>query len=247
MTLIGLSLAPVLAIIWFIYLKDKYEPEPIKHILISFLLGCISIIPAAIFEFSLGGIYPENPKDVLVTAIWSFGIIAFSEEFVKFFMLRFYAYRQKEFDEPFDGIVYGVMISLGFAAVENILYVSEGGWGVALLRMFTAVPAHASFGVIMGYYFGLAWKHKEVAWKYQLRGLLSAVVLHGAYDFFLLQDNYPAFALFSFIGLFISIKLSFKAIKTHQDDSPFHPDVLAQNEAKEAAEEENNKEEQTSL
>jgi RsiW-degrading membrane proteinase PrsW (M82 family) len=236
MTLVALALAPVLAIIWFIYLKDKYEPEPIKHILISFLLGCLSVIPAIILESNLGAIYPENTSDVMVTAIWAFIIVAGSEELSKFIMLRWYAFRQKEFDEPFDGIVYGVMVSLGFAAVENLFYVYEGGVSVALLRMVTAVPAHASFGVIMGYYFGLAWQNPDVAWKYKLRGLLSAIILHGTYDFFLMQSNMPAFALFSFVGLFISIKLSLKAIKSHQEVSPFHPDILAQK----AKEERNN-------
>lgn len=228
MHLIALALAPVLAIIWFIYLKDKYEREPIRHILISFILGCFSIVPALILEYSLGSIYPENTLNVLTTAIWAFIIVALSEEFSKYIMLQWYAFRQKEFDEPFDGIVYGVMVSLGFAAIENIFYVIEGGVSVGVLRMLTAVPAHASFGVIMGYYFGLAWQHKDQALKYKLRGLLSATLLHGTYDFFLMQNNYPAFALFSFVGLFISIKLSFKAIKAHQEVSPFHPEVLAQ-------------------
>ena len=228
MHLIALALAPVLAIMWFVYLKDKYEREPIRHILISFILGCLSVIPAIALEYSLGSVYPENTMNVLTTAIWAFIIVALSEEFSKYIMLRFYAFRQKEFDEPFDGIVYGVMVSLGFAALENIFYVMEGGVSVGVLRMVTAVPAHASFGVIMGYYFGLAWQHKDQAWKYKLRGLMSATALHGAYDFFLMQNNYPAFALFSFIGLFISIKLSLKAIKAHQEVSPFHPEVLAQ-------------------
>jgi RsiW-degrading membrane proteinase PrsW (M82 family) len=134
-------------------------------------------------------------------------------------MLRIYAFRQKEFDEPFDGIVYGVVVSLGFAAVENIFYVMDGGVSVGLLRMFTAVPAHASLGVIMGYYFGLAWQHPESAWKYKLRGLISAIALHGAYDFFLMQNNIPAFALFSFLGLFISIRLALKAIKKQRKRS----------------------------
>jgi protease PrsW len=228
MHLIALALAPIIAIMWFVYFKDKYDREPIKHILISFILGCFSVIPAIILEYSLGAVYPENTLNVLTTAIWAFIIVALSEEFSKYIMLHWYAFRQKEFDEPFDGIVYGVMVSLGFAAVENIFYVMDGGISVGLLRMLTAVPAHASFGVIMGYYFGLAWQHKDQAWKYKLRGLLSATALHGAYDFFLMQTYYPAFALISFIGLFIAIKLSFKAIKAHQNRSPFHPDILAQ-------------------
>lgn len=226
--LVALALAPVLAILFFIYLNDKYDREPMKHLVISFLLGCLSVVPALALEYSFGSIFPENPMNVMVTAIWAFGIVAGSEEISKLIMLRVYAFRQKEFNEPFDGIVYGVVVSLGFAAVENLFYVMEGGVGVGLLRMFTAVPAHASFGVIMGYYFGLAWQHPEAAWKYKLRGLLSAIALHGAYDFFLMQNNIPAFSLFSFFGLFIAIRLSLKAIKAHQDISPFHPDILAQ-------------------
>ncbi len=226
--LIALALAPVVAILFFVYLKDKYDKEPVKHLIISFLLGCLSVIPALILEYSLGSIFPENSLNVMVTAIWAFAIVAGSEELSKFIMLRIYAFRQKEFDEPFDGIVYGVVVSLGFAAVENIFYVMGGGVSVGLLRMFTAVPAHASFGVIMGYYFGLAWQHPESAWKYKLRGLIAAIALHGAYDFFLMQNNIPAFALFSFLGLFISIRVALKAIKKHQEASPFHPDVLAQ-------------------
>lgn len=232
MLLLALTLAPVLAIMWFIYIKDKYEREPVKHILISFLLGCVSVIPALILELSFGEYIPEDPSNLALTAFFAFVVVAGSEEFSKMIMLRFYAYRQIEFDEPFDGIVYGVMVSLGFAAVENLMYVyiNGGGMGVALLRMFTAIPAHASFGVIMGYYFGLAWQHKEFAWNYKMRGFLSAVLLHGTYDFFLMQNNYPAFALFSFLGLIVSIKLSFKAIKAHQAASPFHPDKLQDSE-----------------
>lgn len=231
--LLALALAPVAAILFFIYLKDKYDREPMKHLLISFFLGCLSVIPALVLETTLGRLFPENRMDVMVTAIWAFGIVAGSEELCKYVMLRFYAFRQKEFDEPFDGIVYGLVVSLGFAAVENIFYVMDGGLSVGVLRMFTAVPAHASFGVIMGYYFGLAWQHPESAWKYKLRGLLSAVALHGAYDFFLMQNNVPAFAFFSFFGLIISVRLSFMAIKKHQEHSPFHPDILLEKQFEE--------------
>lgn len=209
-------------------MKDKYDREPLKHLAISFFLGCLSVIPALFLEYYLGSIFPEDTMNVTVTLIWAFGIVAGSEELSKLIMLRLYAFRQKEFDEPFDGIVYGVVVSLGFAAIENLFYVFEGGVSVGLLRMFTAVPAHASFGVVMGYYFGLAWQEPENAWRYKLRGLFAAVILHGMYDFFLMQNNVPAFALFSFLGLIISIRLSLKAIRKHQEVSPFHPDVLAQ-------------------
>lgn len=221
--LILLALAPVLAIAWYVWLRDKYEREPLKHIVISFILGCLSTIPAILLEQLGAELYPLDEMNLANVAVFSFIIIAGAEELSKFVMLRLYAFRQKEFNEAFDGIVYGVMVSLGFAALENILYVAEGGWTVALLRMFTAVPAHASFGVLMGYYVGLAWKHKEHSTKYMIRGLLSAIVFHGAYDFFLIQQNMPAFWFMSFIGLAIAIRLSFKAMKAHNENSAFNP------------------------
>lgn len=221
MELLMLALAPVFAIGSFVCLKDKYEREPFKHVLISFVLGILCAIPAVMMSVFLGNIFPVDYKDLASVAIHAFIVVAFAEEFAKFLILKFYAYRQPEFNEPYDGIVYGVIISLGFSAIENILYVAEGGMSVAILRMFTAVPAHASFGIIMGYYFGLAWQHKEFEWKYKLRGLLSAVMLHGVYDFFLMQQNYPAFWVFSFLGLAVSIKLSLKAMKAHKSASPF--------------------------
>lgn len=226
MILLALALAPVVAIASFIYLKDKYDKEPLKHLFISFILGCVSTIPVFILETSFGSLYPQNTFNTINNLIWAFLIVAGSEELCKFVMLKFYAFKQKDFNEPFDGIIYGVMVSLGFAALENVLYVFEGGVSVAIMRMFTAVPAHASFGVVMGYYFGLAWVDKENALQHKIRGLLVAIILHGVYDFFLFQENYPAFAIFSLLGLIISIRLSFKAIKAHQTASPFHPDKL---------------------
>tara|TARA_R110000850_G_scaffold150497_1_gene273244 strand:+ start:157587 stop:158267 length:681 start_codon:yes stop_codon:yes gene_type:complete len=219
--LIGLALAPGAVIGLFIWLRDKYDREPLKHMLISFMLGVLCAIPAVIMSLSLGKLIQVDYQNIISVAVFALLVVAFAEEFAKFLVLRFYAYRQKEFNEPFDGIVYGAIISLGFAGIENILYVMDGGMEVGILRMFTAVPAHASFGIIMGYYFGLAWKHKNKAKAYKLKGLLAAIALHGLYNFFLMQQSYPAFWFLSFVGLAISIRLCFKAMKAHNERSPF--------------------------
>lgn len=226
-----IALAPVVMIATFIYLKDKYEKEPLKHLVISFVLGILSAIPAVIISISLENtqnlLYPVGDfKNLFRVAVFAFIVVAFAEEVAKYLVLEFYAFRQKEFDEPYDGILYGTFISLGFAAIENVLYVMEGGIEVALLRMFSAVPAHASFGIIMGYYFGLAWQHKDKSISYKAKGLLAAILLHGLYDFFLMQQLYPAFWIMSFVGLSISIWLCFKAIKSHNHRSPFRPKPL---------------------
>ncbi len=219
--LIGLALAPGAFIGLYIWIKDRYDREPLKPVIISFILGILCVIPAVILSLIIGSFVDVDYNNLLSVAFFAFITVSFAEEIAKFIVVNFYAFRLKNFNEPFDGIVYGCSISLGFAAIENLLYVAEGGFTVALLRMFTAVPAHASFGIIMGYYFGLAWQHKDKAFQYKLKGLLAAVFLHGLYDFFLMQKSYPAFWFLSFVGLAISIRLCLKVIKAHQERSPF--------------------------
>lgn len=221
--LIGIALAPGAAIGLFIWLRDKYDREPLKHMFISFMLGVLCAVPAVILSIILGKFFPVDYQNIISVAVYALVVVAFAEEFSKYLILRYYAYRQKEFNEPFDGIVYGAIIGLGFAGIENILYVADGGLQVGILRMFTAVPAHASFGIIMGYYFGMAWQYKHRAREFKFKGLLAAIVLHGLYNFFLMQQSYPAFWFMSFVGLAISIRLCFKAIKAHQNRSPFKP------------------------
>ncbi len=228
--LLAIALAPAIAIIWFIYTKDEYEREPTGLLAIAFLLGIVSIIPAL-----MGGALGESlgygtSQNIGTTAIYAFIIVALSEELAKFIFLRGYLFRKPDFNEPFDGIVYAVMVGMGFAAFENIIYVIQGGLAVGILRMFTAVPAHAAFGVIMGYYVGMAkfdFKNKN---KLLAKGLFWAVMAHGAYDFFLMQERFEILGIMAFIVLFFSIQFSQKAIALHQDASPFHPDRLNENE-----------------
>jgi len=112
------------------------------------------------------------------------------------------------------------MVSMGFAFVENIFYVLEGGITVALLRAFTAVPAHATFGIIMGYFIGKA-KFDNKPFKWNLIGLSVAILFHGAYDFFLFINFIPGISIGAFVSLIIGIVLSRKAIKLHQKNSNF--------------------------
>lgn len=217
--LIALALAPIIFFIIYFYFKDEYEKEPLQAIVFSFFLGCLSVIPAILLESYFMSVFPTDSMNVAITAVNAFIIIAGAEELSKFILFRYY-FNSPNFNEPYDGIFYGVIISLGFAAVENIMYVVEGGFAVGVLRMFTAVPAHAIFGAIMGYYFGLAWQDKENKTRIMIRGLIAAIILHGAYDFFLLQNNYPGLGFVSFLGLFLSWKLVSKAIKEHNANSP---------------------------
>jgi RsiW-degrading membrane proteinase PrsW (M82 family) len=220
LTPFALAIAPGLAIMIYIYWKDKYEKEPRKLLLVSFVLGMVAIVPAIFLE-EAGYFLLYQTKSIYNTFLNTFFVIGLSEEFSKFFMLRFYAYRKKEFNEPFDGITYSVMIAMGFATLENIMYVNQYGIGNAFFRMFTAVPAHASFGVIMGYYVGLS-KFKKNPFFCQLQGLALAVMLHGAYDFCLMVENIPLIAVGALVSLALGIYYSMKAIRIHQYYSPFN-------------------------
>ena len=112
------------------------------------------------------------------------------------------------------------MVSMGFACTENVLYVVDGGYQTAVLRAFTAVPAHATFGILMGYYMGLA-KFSKNRLQLNLTGLFLAVIFHGAYDFFLFINFVPGISIGAFVSLIIAIVLSKKAIKKHQENSNF--------------------------
>ncbi len=220
---IALAMAPAAAIIWFIYVKDEYDKEPVNLLILAFGMGILSVLPA-VGGSMLGGNYFDISDNVFITAIYAFGVIALSEELGKFLFLRFFLFNKKAFDEPYDGIVYAVMVSMGFATFENILYAAEGGLSVVILRLFTAVPAHAVFGVAMGYWVGLAKFDPIRKNEYLLKGLFWAITLHGAYDFFLMQTNIPALSILAFVGLYFAIKWSRKAIKQHNEISPFKGD-----------------------
>lgn len=228
LSLLALALAPGLAIAFFIYTRDKYDREPLRNLAFSFLLGVVSTLPAILIQTNLQPLLDAyfSPYSISYYFFLAFVIVAMSEEGSKFMMLRLYAYRQPAFDEPFDGIIYSVMVSMGFATFENIWYVLENGFATGVMRMFLSVPAHAAFGVLMGFHAGLAKfdRHKPVLRL--LTGVLLAVVFHGAFDFFLfLQKNpnvtrYISTGMLAFGALvcyWIAMRLAWRAIRIHQN------------------------------
>lgn len=217
--LFALSIAPALAILLAIYFADKYDREPFKLLFISFMIGIVAIIPAIIFELIFG--FLDQPHNVFLIFIYTIWVIGLAEEGCKFFFLRTVPYVRPDFNEPLDGIVYAVFISMGFATIENIFYVIDGGIGVGLLRMFTAIPLHAVCGIVMGYYVGLAKFSSHSSRKLLSTGLLLAIVIHGLYDFFLFQQWLTEFTIFAFVVLIIAIIFGIKAIKIHRRNSPF--------------------------
>jgi len=222
MVLLLSALAPVAAVIVYIYVKDKYEKESKRYLTLAFVLGGIVSIIITTILYMFFDLFLPLPNDY---SIWqqfvkAFFVVGFIEEFSKYLMVRGFLQPRTVFNEPYDGIIYAVMVSMGFAAVENIMYVIQGGMEVALLRAFTAIPAHATFGIIMGYYMGKA-KFSKKKYKWNLVGLFTAVLFHGAYDFFLFIGFIPGISLGAFVSLIVGVILSKRAIKAHQEISHF--------------------------
>jgi len=228
LSLLALAIAPGAAITLYIYSRDKYDREPLKPLLISFLLGMVATAPAIYIQAALKPVLMQYDPNFTIWYYFllSFIIVAGSEEGCKYLMLRSYAYRNKAFNEPFDGIIYSVMISMGFATLENIGYVMNFGFKTGILRMFLSVPSHGAFAVLMGYHVGLAKFDKPRAIQHIVKGLLLAIFFHGAFDFFLfLQESkevirYISGGLLSIGAIasyWIAVRMSLRSIRLHQD------------------------------
>ena len=148
------AIVPSLLLIWYFHSRDVY-PEPPRVIWATFGLGVLTVIPILMVALPVAKLLGEFENPYVHGLNEAFFTAAIPEELFKFLVVALYCARHKEFDEPMDGIVYGAVASLGFATFENVLYVAQGGAGVAILRALSAVPGHACMGAIMGYFAGL--------------------------------------------------------------------------------------------
>jgi RsiW-degrading membrane proteinase PrsW (M82 family) len=221
MVILIASLAPVFIILFYVYFRDKYDREPLKLLIFAVVAGLIIVIPVVIVERLLMRMMPSFGQ-VAEAAYQAFIVAGFTEELFKFLALYLLVWRSPSFNEKFDGIVYAVFVSLGFAAVENVMYVMDGGYQTAIVRAITAVPAHALFGITMGYYFGIAHMYSELRSSYLIKALLMPILLHGIYDFILMVGINWLLVLFAFYVVFLYI-FGIRKMKTLSDASIFKP------------------------
>jgi len=219
MTLLIISLAPVFLLLAYIYFRDRYEKEPIGLLIRGFIAGAVILFPVAWIEGQLVRIAPDlNP---IGTAVYQgFVVAGATEELFKFIALYLLFWRNRNFNERFDGIVYAVSVSLGFAAIENIQYVYEGSYKVGLMRAVTAVPAHMLFGIMMGYYLGLARFIPSRKSFYILLAVLAPWAFHGTYDFLILSGR-PLLLLGFIPFLIIMWRVGLKRLRQHELTSLF--------------------------
>lgn len=211
--LIAAAVIPAAALAIYVYKADKKEKEPVSLLLSLIFLGIFStglaICTERLGEFLLSLKYEESSLQYRL--ILYFIVVAVSEEGFKYLLLKLRTWKSPAFNCRFDGIVYAVFVSLGFALWENISYVFMYGLSTALVRCVTAIPGHACFGVFMGIFYGLAKMYDnrgEIGKSrfYRWLAFLFPVVLHGAYDFTATVENvHYAWIFWAFIAVLFAV------------------------------------------
>jgi protease PrsW len=229
-----LPVVPGVLWMWVVYRTDVYEPEPPEKVLSTFLLGVTAILPAFALERLAALAYPfleaiertslaatAGVHDALPVALGCFLVIGPVEELLKFAAVRLWIYRDPEFDEPLDGIIYASAASLGFASLENIFYVVDFShglnirWAALGLRSFLALPGHVIFGAVWGYALGR--RKFDPTYPVWSRVALASL-LHGLYDFVLI---FPPTRPLILLYMSIMVPMLLKMIRTLREDSPF--------------------------
>ncbi len=186
-----IGITPAISIALAVYLGDRYDREPLSLLFKTFLFGALIVIPTIVLERIL--IFFNIFPGIFDIAYTSFVVAGFTEELLKREVVMRLVYKSKYFDEKLDGIVYAIFSALGFATVENIMYLlrfSSYNPYVGLYRGILSVPAHAVFGVTMGYYLSLAKfsnsEHEER--DYLRKSLYMPIILHGIFNFILMAS-----------------------------------------------------------
>ncbi|MBR3561015.1 MAG: PrsW family intramembrane metalloprotease [Oscillospiraceae bacterium] len=227
------ALLPAIFLLRYVYRHDTLEREPVSLLLSLLVMGCLSALSSMVLE-GIGervlGIFIAQNSRIYVIA-FAFLVVAAVEEGTKLFFLKLRSWNHPAFNYRFDGVVYAVFVSLGFAALENVQYVSAYGLSVALPRALLAIPGHMSFAVFMGVYYGRA-KHLEnhgdsVGAQRSLRaGYLIAVFLHGFYDSCAMIGSELASIVF-LIFVILMFTRAFRTIKRESAaDRPITPTLF---------------------
>jgi RsiW-degrading membrane proteinase PrsW (M82 family) len=210
-----LAAAPALLLLRYYYRQDRERPEPKGLVVRIFLFGIVATFVAIPLELLMSVFQRLLTDFPLLTALFkAFVVAALVEEYLKLTIVRLFAYRNRNFDEIMDGVVYAVVASLGFACMENILYVMGGTIWTALTRALTAIPLHATASGLMGYYVGRAKfaPTPRMERAFINKGLRIAIFIHGTYDFLLF--SVPVFGTLPVVGIIPLIIIAFLILRS---------------------------------
>ncbi|SER45085.1 glutamic-type intramembrane protease PrsW [Salipaludibacillus aurantiacus] len=192
--IITAAFTPAIALLIFFYLKDEFEQEPLTMVIRCFIFGTLLVFPVMFIQFVL-----QNETRFTSPFIETFLQVALTEEFFKWFIVLVTVFYHVHFSQRYDGIVYATAVALGFASVENLLYIIAHGLDTAFIRAVFPVTSHALFGVVMGYYFGKAKFQKQKRYRYLFMAFLIPYLLHSLYNLILLSMNQWIYVLIPFM------------------------------------------------
>ena len=226
--LLAAAVLPAAFLLYRVYKMDTIEKEPWSILRKLLLWGALSGIPAALVESLLTGVVQNLLQEgtLLYNFIFGFIVAALVEESFKFFFLYKFTFKNPAFNYRFDGVVYAVFVSMGFAILENVLYVFQGGLGVALSRALLALPLHAACGVYMGIAYGqqkVNSLYKSASFGSVARACLPVpILIHGFYDSCAFSaENYPIFLLvFVVFVILVFILTLLQLKKASREDKP---------------------------
>ena len=226
MLLILAAVLPAAYLMIRVYRSDRLEPEPPRMVIGLVLLGVISTGLAGGAE-QLGDAilryFGLEEGSRLYNALFFFLVVGPAEEGFKYAVLRWRTWRHPAFDCQYDGVVYAVFVSLGFALWENIGYVLMSGWSTAVARALTAVPGHACFGVFMGAWYGIAKRYELYGYERESKRsrwlcVIVPAVIHGCYDFIAsLESEYFVLVFLAFVIVMFITALRFVKRLSNED------------------------------
>lgn len=226
MFLTALAIIPGAVLLAMVYKLDKIEKEPKKLLVKLFIFGILSIIPSIIFEMIGEGIMSVlfSKQSFIAMFIENFFVIALVEEGFKYLFTMLGSWKDKAFNYRFDAIVYAICVSMGFAIVENIMYVSQYGLMTAIMRAVMSIPGHCIFALYMGYYMGNAKMqekmHNPKKGKSLRLALLVPVLLHGSYDFMASSSSEIMTLAFLIFVVVIEVNAIIQIRKYSKQDMP---------------------------
>jgi protease PrsW len=214
---ISFIVPPLIAFLIYLYLRYKFTKWPYALLFKSFLWGMFSIVLVLVVQLLASYFELDKLNNIRRILFYAVVIMAFFAEVAKFFVFKALVYYKNEFRTPVDGIIFAVMIAMGFATMNNILYfVNIPHLSVSGVNAITAGPANVIFGVIMGFFIGLG-KLRRMRFIDSMTALVAAIVFHGLYDFCLLTKDYRLLLAFFVGATIIGFSLCIAAIRIQQD------------------------------
>ena len=224
--LLAAAVLPAAFLLYRVYKMDTIEKEPWSILRKLLLWGALSGIPAALVESLLTGVVQNLLEEgtLLYNFVFGFIVAALVEESFKFFFLYKFTFKSPHFNYRFDGVVYAVFVSMGFAILENVLYVFQGGLGVAISRALLALPLHAACGVYMGIAYGqqkVNSLYKPASFGSVARACLPVpILIHGFYDFCAFMQNVPFTIIFVVFVIAVFVLTLKQLKKASREDRP---------------------------